>query len=345
MNVLVTGGAGFIGSHIAERWAQQGHDVVVLDNLSRARLLGKNQRNARHNWENLAAYPRIRRIEGDVRDESTLEEVVPQADLIFHAASQTAVTMSIQQPHLDFSNNVIGTFRVLEAARLGGNAPTIIFCSTNKVYGENVNRIGVKEGASCYSFEDAYRDGISESFSVDLCEHTPYGCSKLAGDLYMQEYARLYGLKVGVFRMSCIYGTRQFGFEDQGWLAWFTIATLSGQPITIYGDGKQVRDVLYISDLIDLYQAFIESDRSHGVYNAGGGKDNTLSLLQLLDLLEELTNKRSQLTFAAWRPSDQKVYISHIKKSRDELGWMPKVGVRQGTERLVEWVAENVELF
>jgi len=345
MNVLVTGGAGFIGSHIAQRWAERGHRLTVLDNLSRAQLLGKEQRSPRHNWDLLAAHPNVRRVEGDVRDEALMNDLVASADLIFHAASQTAVTASIERPDLDFSNNVVGAFRVLEAARRGGRQPTIIFCSTNKVYGENVNDVGVAQDADSYHFEELYRHGISETFSIDLCQHTPYGCSKLAGDLYMQEYARLYGLKVGVFRMSCIYGTRQFGLEDQGWVAWFTIATLSGRPITIYGDGKQVRDVLYISDLLDLYDAFVEGDHPHGVYNAGGGVDKTLSLLQLLDLLQELTGRRSPVTFAPWRPSDQRVYISDIRKAENELGWRPEVGVREGVAALVEWVSANLELF
>ncbi len=197
----------------------------------------------------------------------------------------------------------------------------------------------VKEEDTRYVFDGI--DGVPETLSIDLCEHTPYGCSKLAGDLYVQDYAELYGLKTAVFRMSCIYGTRQFGNEDQGWVAHFVISTVMGKPLTIYGDGKQVRDILYVSDLVRACDIFLESNKKSGVYNIGGGPKNTISLLELLDLLEEETGKRSEITFSTWRPSDQKVYISDITKAKKELGWEPKIEPKEGIKELIEWIKEK----
>jgi CDP-paratose 2-epimerase len=244
-------------------------------------------------------------------------------------------------PAEDFRTNVIGVFNVLETARNSSKKPAIIFCSTNKVYGDNVNTIKIEEGDTRYGFTEGFQSGIPESFPIDLCEHTPYGCSKLTGDLYMQDYAHLYGLKIGIFRMSCIYGTRQMGVEDQGWVAWFTIAAVEEKPITIYGDGKQVRDVLYVEDLVEAYDAFLQSDLRHAVYNIGGGNTYTLSLLELLTMLEAYTGKKCQVSFSDWRPSDQKVYISNIEKIRRELRWTPKVSSEEGVAKLVEWVRKK----
>jgi CDP-paratose 2-epimerase len=221
----------------------------------------------------------------------------------------------------------------------------IIYCSTNKVYGENVNKIDVKEEGIRYYFEKEYKKGIPENFDTDLCTHSPYGCSKLTADLYMQEYSHTYGMKIGVFRMSCIYGPRQFGVEDQGWLAWFVIATLMGKAITIYGDGRQVRDVLYVSDLVDAFVRFVNSDLKCAVFNIGGGPNNKISLLEGLDMLEKITGKRSKIRFDSWRPGDQKVYISDISKIKKELGWEPKKKVTEGIEKVVEWVEENKKRF
>lgn len=339
MKVFVTGGAGFIGSHVAETYARDGHDVIVFDNLSRATLLKKEIFDPLYNWNYLAQYENIRRVKGDVVNRNDLEQALDDVDVVVHTAGQTAVTTSVVEPAEDFATNVIGTFNVLETARQASKKPAIIFCSTNKVYGENVNSITIAEEAQRYRFADPdFKNGIPETFPIDLCEHTPYGCSKLSGDLYMQDYAHLYGLKIGVFRMSCIYGTRQMGVEDQGWVAWFTIAAIEGKPITIYGDGKQVRDVLYVEDLVEAYNAFLCSDRQHGVYNTGGGATFTLSLLELLALLEEHLGTVCQVSYRDWRPSDQKVYISDIRKLQHELGWTPKISPEEGVSRLVEWV-------
>lgn len=343
--VLVTGGAGFIGSHVAETFASEGYPVTVLDNLSRGRLLKKDDKNARFNWNLLEGMETVTLLEGDVRDADTVRQAAEGAKIIVHAAAQTAVTTSVVDPRQDFENNTIGAFNVAEAARQSPSKPAVIFCSTNKVYGENVNAVPLVEQASRWSFAAGHTGGISETFSVDLCEHTPYGCSKLTGDLYMQDYAHLYGIKTGVFRMSCIYGTRQFGMEDQGWVAWFTIAALTGKPLTIFGDGKQVRDLLWVDDLVAAYRAFLGSTVSHGVYNMGGGPGNTLSLLELLKLLEPKVDSEIEISFSDWRPSDQKVYISDISRARADLGWAPEISPEAGVDRLARWVAENRSLF
>jgi len=345
MKVLVTGGAGFVGSHVAEYYARKGYEVVVFDNLSRAELLG-HEKNMVYNWNYLKRYENIELIKGDIRDFEKLKDAAKNADAIIHTAAQTAVTTSLRNPRTDFEINAVGTFNVLEAARLSENNPCVVYCSTNKVYGNNVNKIAVIEKEKRYEFADErYKNGIPEDFPTDLCEHTPYGCSKFAGDVYVQDYAHTYGLKTGVFRMSCIYGERQFGVEDQGWVAWFAIATLLDKPITIYGDGKQVRDVLYVKDLIEAFDAFIESNLRQEVFNIGGGVENTLSLIELLDMLEELTGKRTRIRYDNWRPSDQKVYISDISKAREKLKWMPKMNPREGVKKLLSWINANKDVL
>jgi len=345
--ILVTGGAGFIGSNIAEFYAKKKNNVTVFDNLSRARLLGRGCKDVVYNWNYLKRYSDIRLIKGDITNFEQLKEACKNVDIIIHTAAQTAVTTSLDNPKTDFMVNALGTVNVLEAARRFCNNPAIIFCSTNKVYGNNINNIKILEKEKRYVFEDSFENGIPETFPVDLCEHTPYGCSKLAGDLYTQDYAKIYGLKAIVFRMSCIYGPRQFGVEDQGWVTWFTIATITEKPIIIYGDGQQVRDALYVSDLIQAFHAFLQrkNQLAGEVFNIGGGPKNTLSLLELLDLLEELTGKRSKINFSEWRSSDQKVYISNITKAREKLGWTPKINPHEGVKRLVNWVSENKQLF
>jgi len=344
MNILVTGGAGFVGSHVSEIYSKKGHSVTVFDNLSRATLLNKEIKNIDHNWKYLQGLSGIRCIKCDVRDKDGIEKAARNQDVIVHTAAQTAVTTSVTDPDPDFTTNALGSFRVLEAARKN-DVKAVVYCSTNKVYGENVNKVGIVENKDSYAFEKPFEKGIREDFNIDHCEHTPYGCSKLTADLYMQDYAHLYGIRTGVFRMSCIYGTRQFGVEDQGWVAWFTIATLLDKPLTIYGDGKQVRDVLYATDLVDAYDRFIESNKKHGVYNTGGGSKNTLSLIQLLDILEKITGKRSKISYDKWRPSDQKVYISDISKAEKELGWSPRVSPAEGVKKLADWIQANKELF
>ncbi len=346
MKILVTGGSGFVGAHVSEYYAKKGDDVIVLDNLSRGETLksaDKSESSINYNWNHLKNFENIELIRGDIRKAEEVKKAAEDVDAIIHTAAQVAVTSSVEDPRTDFEINALGTFNVLEAARLSSNNPAVVYCSTNKVYGENVNQISVKEGETRYVFEGM--EGVPETLSIDLCEHTPYGVSKLAGDLYVQDYAKLYGLKTAVFRMSCIYGTRQFGNEDQGWVAHFVISTITGKPLTIYGDGKQVRDVLYVSDLARAYDLFLESNKKDTVYNVGGGPKNTISLLELLDLLEEETGKKSEISFSDWRPSDQKVYISDISKAERGLGWGPEVNVRDGIKKLIAWVEKNREVL
>jgi CDP-paratose 2-epimerase len=343
--VLITGGAGFIGSHAAARFAAKGWQVRILDNLSRGRLLHRDDPNASHNWDRLGAIAGIERIAGDVRDAATVEAAVDGADAVLHAAAQTAVTVSTDDPATDFETNAVGTFRVLDAVRRTGRKASVIFCSTNKVYGDRVNLVPLEEQDTRYAFAGVHSSGIAEEFGCDLCEHTPYGCSKLTGDLYAQDFGHLYGIKVGIFRMSCIYGSHQFGMEDQGWVAWFVIAALRGAPLTVFGDGKQVRDLLWVEDLVRAYECFLERGPRLGVYNMGGGPEFTLSLIELLRQLESELGRPVPFARGPWRPSDQKVYVSDIRRARRELGWSPTVDPASGVTRLVQWVRQNESLF
>jgi len=344
MKMLVTGGAGFVGSHITEHFIKKGWDVSVFDNLSRSNVYKQNAVK-NFNWIYLSKkYPKVNLIVGDVINYTDLISVSKDIDVIIHTAGQVAVTTSLKQPRVDFSTNVIGTFNVLEIAREMGC--DVLFCSTNKVYGENVNKIPVKRESSGYQFSDKlYSKGIPENFSLDLCKHSPYGCSKLASDLYVQEYSHTYGLKTGVFRMSCIYGERQFGVEDQGWVAWFILASMLNLPITIYGDGYQVRDVLFISDLIQIFENFITSGIISNVFNVGGGTNNILSLNGLLKLIEQISGKKTMVSFSDWRQADQKVYISDITKIKTLLNWEPKISPEEGVTKIINWIKENFDLF
>lgn len=347
MRVVVTGGGGFVGSHAVERFARRGADVLAIDSFGRWTTLGEHPLGPnvkQYNWDRIRALPNVTRLEADVRDGRAMDEAMRDADVIVHTAGQVAVTTSMADPRTDFDTNVVGTFNVLEAARKAASDPAIVFCSTNKVYGDHVNEIPVEEGSTRYAFADpAFEAGIPETFETDRCHHTPYGTSKLAADLYVQEYARSYGLKTAVFRMSCIYGTHQFGMEDQGWVAHFAISAAIGRPLTIFGDGKQVRDVLFVEDLLDAYDAFIDhaAKLKGGVFNAGGGPGFTMSLLELLALLEKELRGPIPVSYADWRPADQKVYISDIRRARKDLGWTPKVSPQEGVRRIVEWLTNE----
>ena len=344
MKIVITGGAGFIGSHVSEFYAKSGHDVWVYDNLSRFDLLKKDNKQSDYNWKYLQKFSNVKSVKGDVRDFETLQDCTRGADVIVHTAAQTAVTSSVEDPRTDYSVNSTGTFNVLESARKN-DVGCVLFTSTNKVYGDNVNKIGIVEGVNKYEFEESSKGGISEEFSIDNCKHTPYGVSKLCADIYAQDYSLIYGIKTGVFRMSCIYGTRQFGVEDQGWVVWLTIAAILGKPITIYGDGKQVRDVLFVSDLVRCFDNFIKSNHKNIVVNLGGGSNNTLSLLELIKLLEGLLGKKIRLNYSGWRPSDQKVYVSNIKKVGQLLNWSPQIRPEDGVKKVFEWVNQNQNLF
>ena len=338
MKVIVTGAAGFIGSHAVHGLAARGYEVVGLDNLSR--------RGASHNL----AWLREQRSLGDfaqvdIRDVDALNAVVSRhhdAALILHAAGQVAVTTSVQDPRLDFEMNALGTFNVLEAARHRAPGAAVFFTSTNKVYG-GLEDLNVVERDARYTFEDR-PNGVAEDQPLDF--HSPYGCSKGAADQYVRDYARIYGMQTMVFRQSCIYGGRQFGIEDQGWIAWFAIAGVLGRQVTIYGDGKQVRDVLWVDDLVDLYVRALEriDEVSGRVYNIGGGQFR-MSLWDLVAHVERELGQKLRPMMGEWRPGDQRVFVSDIGKAERELGWKPTVAPAEGVRRLVEWVRENQDVL
>lgn len=342
MRILITGGAGFIGSNLAERLLERGHTVTIFDNLSRPRTP--------HNlaWlrERALALPgTLRFIEGDVRDAPAIAAAVAGVEAVFHLASQVAVTTSVRDPRTDFEINALGTFNVLEGARLAPAPPAVLYASTNKVYGA-MEDLAIVEELTRYRYRDLPY-GVPETQPLDL--HSPYGCSKGAGDQYVRDYHRIYGIPTVVFRQSAIYGPRQFGVEDQGWAAHFVIAAQTGRPISIYGDGKQVRDMLYVSDLVDLYElALMRLDVAAGkIYNVGGGPANTLSIwAEFQPLLSRLAGRPiAAARYGDWRPGDQPVCVLDVRKAAQELGWRPTVGLEEGMGRLWSWVGDNLALF
>jgi CDP-paratose 2-epimerase len=334
MRVLITGGAGFIGSNAASRFLRRGAEVVVIDNLA-GHASAINLR-----W--LRPQGRLTFHHLDVREADAMAAVIREnsdASLVLHLASQVAVTSSIADPRLDFEVNALGTFNLLEAARLAGLRAPIIYASTNKVYGQLADlSLGDSNGHCDFI---GLRHGISEERRLDF--HSPYGCSKGAADQYARDYHRIFGLNTVVMRQSCIYGPRQFGREDQGWLAWLMIAAQNRQPITIYGDGRQVRDILQVDDLLDAFEAAARNIAiaAGAVYNIGGGPANAVSLLGVLDFIEEHTGVRVPYRFAAPRPGDQRVYISDIRRAGCQFGWSPRIGWRRGLSALHDWVAAN----
>jgi CDP-paratose 2-epimerase len=338
-NILVTGGAGFVGSNLVQNFLHDGYHVTVFDALLR--------RGTEHNLAWLRAQhgsSRLTFLQADVRDFGAVRSAVSNAGVVFHLAGQVAVTSSVEDPRTDYEINALGTFNVLEAARQSGHRPIILFTSTNKVYG-GIEDVAVVERSTCYEFRDLPY-GISESQPLDF--HSPYGCSKGAADQYVRDYARIYDLPTVVFRMSCIYGPRQFGNEDQGWLAHFMIAALTGQPISIYGDGKQVRDVLFVEDLVRAMRLAVEKiDVAAGqVFNIGGGPANRLAVWhEFRELLADLKGQKVPVRYSDWRPGDQPCYVSDIRKAGRLLGWQPQIDKEQGITRLWEWVTSQPELF
>jgi len=336
MKVLVTGGAGFIGSNLTERLLSLGHVVTVFDNLSRT--------GTKHNLDWISNHSDLSVIIGDVRDQDAISKAVNDQDVVFHLAAQVAVTTSVTNPRADFETNLLGTFNVLEAVRkLPVRArPTVILTSTNKVYGR-MAEVGIIEGETRYAYS-GLDNGVPEGQGLDF--HSPYGCSKGGADQYVRDYARVYGLRTIVFRMSCIYGPRQFGNEDQGWVAHFLISRLLNKPATVYGNGKQVRDILFISDLVDAFlnAADRSSEIAGEVFNIGGGPKNTLSILELLEWINKKDNAMD-VSFAEWRPGDQPVYISDINAAFTRLGWYPRIDITQGLERLWQWISANKGLM
>ena len=316
--VLITGGAGFIGSNLAERFLEMSETQVrIFDNLSRSGVT----RNVE--WLKGKAFNNLEVIEGDIRDVNAVRKAVDGVSEIFHFAAQVAVTASVEDPALDFQVNAVGTFNVLDAARQSKRKPFVLFTSTNKVYGALESVPVVAEGTRYRAKEAGFR-GVSESERLDF--HSPYGCSKGTADQYVRDFGRIYGLPTVVFRMSCIAGPRQFGNEDQGWVAHFLYSALTGQRITIFGDGMQVRDVLHVHDLIDAMMKVREEVAiTRGqIYNLGGGIQRAFSVLEMLDAIEKVTGKIVRLNYRAVRPGDQPLYISDTSKLKRHTGWRPR---------------------
>jgi CDP-paratose 2-epimerase len=333
--VVIFGGAGFIGSNVAEHYLSEGRPVRIFDNVSRAGA----ERNLRWLQERHGALLDV--AVADVRDAQAVRRAVQGAREVFHFAAQVAVTTSLEGPVHDFEVNARGTLNVLEALRAMKEPASLVFTSTNKVYGGLPGLEFVQEGRRYVPRDEALRaQGLSERCPLHF--ESPYGCSKGAADQYVLDYGRSFGLRTAVFRMSCIYGPRQFGTEDQGWVAHFLIRALAGKPITLYGDGMQVRDVLFVEDLVralSLAQANIEQLRGQA-FNIGGGPERTVSLLELLELISRYTRQPPDIRFEDWRTGDQRYYVSDTRKFQAATGWEPRVGVEQGVSRLLAWLEE-----
>jgi CDP-paratose 2-epimerase len=335
--ILITGGAGFIGINSARRFLNRGWEVTILDDFSR---YGTDTNIAMLEKEHPGA---CRIVRADVSsDFENLRTEVEKHDTVLHLAAQVAVTTSIVEPRRDFEVNALGTFNVLEAVRLSKSRPFLVFSSTNKVYGA-LSHFSVRELETRYVFSDEKLNecGVSEEETLDF--HSPYGCSKGSADQYVVDYGRIYGLKTVVFRQSCIYGRYQIGVEDQGWVAWFFIAAVSGKGITIYGNGKQVRDILYVEDLTGLYAAAIEKpDQVSGkAYNVGGGPANTLSLLELLSIFDAEYGLRPSIKYAEPRAGDQYIFVADVGRIGNDIGWRPETSSRRGIKNMAAWIADN----
>jgi CDP-paratose 2-epimerase len=334
--ILVTGGAGFIGTNLVDSLLGDDCHVTVFDALMRpGTKLNLQWLSERHRSD------RFRFVHGDVRDAAAVNDLVRHADVVYHLAGQVAVTSSVTDPRTDFETNAWGTLNVLEAARLSGHRPAIVMTSTNKVYGA-MESVPTSEDKSRYRYVDLPH-GVAETQPIDF--HSPYGCSKGSADQYVHDYARIYDLPTVVFRMSCIYGPRQFGTEDQGWVAHFVIAALTNRPITIYGDGKQVRDVLFVTDLVRALRMAVErlGKTAGEIFNIGGGSENTISVWhEFGPLLETLKGAPIAPMFADWRPGDQPCYVSDIRKAADVIGWRPVVDKLAGIRLLWDWAHANV---
>lgn len=338
-SILITGGAGFIGVNTAKMFYEQGWDVSLLDNLSR-RGTDKNVRWIQEESDSNIAFYQV-----DIRDYDKLSDVIKvvKPDMVLHLAAQVAVTTSYLNPREDFEINALGSLNVMEAIRLFSPQTFVLYSSTNKVYG-GMEDIPVTLTKSGYKFRDLIL-GVSEMQPLDF--HSPYGCSKGVADQYTIDYARIYDLNTCSFRQSCIYGPRQFGIEDQGWVAWFTIAAKLKKSITLYGDGWQTRDVLNVKDLSSAYLAAWSHrhEISGQAFNIGGGPDNTLCLRDLLNFLESELNLEISPSYAASRPGDQPVFICDISKAVSLLKWSPTINVYDGVKELIDWVQENLQLF
>ena len=336
--ILITGGAGFVGSNLADSLLRDGCQVLILDSL------GRHGTQENLHWLQSRHPKGLDFVHGDIQDRVLLRQLVKGVKEVYHLAAQVAVTSSVTDPVHDFNINALGTLNILEAVRSSGEFIPLLFTSTNKVYGA-LEGARVTETASRYALEDLPQ-GINETQALDFL--SPYGCSKGAADQYVRDYARIYGLPTVVFRMSCIYGPRQFGNEDQGWVAHFVISAVLGQPITIYGDGKQVRDLLYVEDLVRAFRLATENiNITKGqVYNIGGGHANSLAVWREFEpLLRGLLGRPIQVSYGNWRPGDQKVYISDISRAARDFNWQPSVSKERGIEKLFHWADENQKML
>jgi CDP-paratose 2-epimerase len=332
-HIVITGGAGFLGTNIAEALAARGDEVLIFDNLSRQHV----RENVR--WLQQCSN-RISMRVADVRDADAVADSIRGAHAIIHLAAQVAVTTSVDDPVTDFDVNARGTLNVLEAVRRHAPQAPVLFASTNKVYGKLLPIEALKREEQRYVPRDPqYAKGFDESTSLSL--YSPYGCSKGSADQYVIDYARIYGLKTAVFRMSCLYGPHQFGTEDQGWVAHFLISALRGHPISIYGDGYQVRDVLEVGDAVRAYLLALDGMEaiSGSAFNLGGGPKNTLSLCELLRAIEQMEGRAPQVSFHDWRPGDQPWYVSDTRAFTHATGWQAQVNVSAGLTRLRHWLA------
>jgi CDP-paratose 2-epimerase len=333
--ILITGGAGFIGSNLADRLAGEGHRVRVYDALARAGV------DTNLGWLKERHGDRIEAIVADIRDEPVLADAASDAKAVFHLAAQVAVTTSMLDPRDDFEVNILGTLNLLETLRRRGDATPLIFASTNKVYGDLAD-LAFDAGDHGYVPRDPHvrAYGVGEGRPLDF--HTPYGCSKGAADQYVLDYARSFGVPTAVLRMSCIYGQRQMGTEDQGWVAHFLIRALEGRPITLYGDGEQVRDILDVADAVSAYiAAWQRIDSIAGTaFNLGGGPDNAVSLRALIAYIGSLIGRDVDLQLGDWRAGDQRYFVADTRAAQAALGLPPRRDWRDGVAALARWLAQ-----
>jgi CDP-paratose 2-epimerase len=334
--ILITGGAGFVGTNLAHRLLGAGRSVIVFDNLSRPGV----EQNLR--WLAEQHPSGLDLVLDDVRRARPLRDAARRSAHVFHFAAQVAVTSSLVRPRHDFSVNVRGTLNLLESLRGLADPPSVVFTSTNKVYGECQDVALARKATRYEPLDPAMRaHGIGEHCPLDF--RSPYGCSKGAADQYVLDYARSFGLHAVVFRMSCIYGPHQFGTEDQGWVAHFLMRAVRGEALTIYGDGRQVRDVLFVEDLVDaLLLAQVRAGALAGhAFNIGGGPANAVSLLELVALIGRITGERPPLEFGPWRTGDQRYYVSDARRFQAATGWAPRVSVAEGLEQLHAWLVRS----
>lgn len=338
MKIAIIGGAGFIGINTVYSFLKKGYQVTVIDNLSR--------KGSEYNLKELQKKYDVPFHQIDIRESEKLTDFFQSEkgfDAVLLLAGQVAVTTSVTNPREDFEINAMGSFNVLEAIRLSGEKPLVLYTSTNKVYGK-MEDLAIEEFDTRYNYRDL-KTGIAESRQLDF--YSPYGCSKGAGDQYVRDYFRIFDIPTVVFRQSCIYGPNQFGIEDQGWVAWFTIATLMNRDITIYGDGKQIRDILFVEDLVELYDKAIRNkEKCAGkIYNVGGGPSYTLSLNELIAILEQRFGRLIDRKTSDWRPGDQKVFVSDISKVKEDLGWEPTTDLHAGINAMAEWIEGNRDIL